>query len=53
MDAEAIVFFVAIIALKVFLMVKLDLSFWEAGGVIKLTVLIGIIIYSYLPWNDK
>ena len=43
----------AIIALKVFLMVKLDLSFWEAGGVIKLTVLIGIIIYFYLPWKDK
>lgn len=53
MDAEAIVFFAAIIAIKIWVMTKLDLSFWEAGGVIKLTVLIGIIIYSYFPWNDK
>lgn len=53
MDAETIVLFVALIALKVFLMVKLDLSFLEAGGIIKLSVLIGFIVFSHFAWKDK
>jgi len=53
MDAEAIVLFVAIIAIKIWVMTKLDLTFWEAGAVIKLTLLLGVIIYTYLPWKNK
>lgn len=53
MDAEAIVLFVAIIALNVFLMTKFDLTFWEAGAVIKLTVLLGFIIFSHFAWKNK
>ncbi|HNA21937.1 MAG TPA: hypothetical protein PKI88_09610 [Agitococcus sp.] len=53
MDAEAIVLFVAIIAIKIWVMTKLDLTFWEAGAVIKLTVLLGFIIFSHFAWKNK
>ncbi len=50
MDAEAIVLFIAI---KIWVMTKLDLTFWEAGAVIKLTVLLGFIIFSHFAWKNN